>query len=213
MLTNFYVLPKDTIEMLAAKYDRSDLVQHALAELLHRRVREQQLLNKAAESLAEARVARGVLTLRWKRVGEHDLPIPSRVHDDDAGFDLSVVIPGGGTSDGRREVLQMFGTGWAVAIPVGWFGLIVPRSSVGKAGWDIESSGVIDAGYRGEVMLPLIYRGEPFNAKRVLRHGDRVAQMLLLPVPRVESEEALELPPTARGAGGFGSTGSGSTAR
>lgn len=209
MLTNFYVLPKDTIEMLAAKYDRSDLVQHALAELLHRRVREQQLLNKAAESLAEARVARGVLTLRWKRVGEHDLPIPSRVHDDDAGFDLSVVIPGGGTSDGRREVLQMFGTGWAVAIPVGWFGLIVPRSSVGKAGWDIESSGVIDAGYRGEVMLPLIYRGEPFNAKRVLRHGDRVAQMLLLPVPRVESEEVLELPPTARGAGGFGSTGSG----
>lgn len=209
MLTNFYVLPKDTIEMLAAKYDRSDLVQHALAELLHRRVREQQLLNKAAESLAEARVARGVLTLRWKRVGEHDLPIPSRVHDDDAGFDLSVVIPGGGTSDGRREVLQMFGTGWAVAIPVGWFGLIVPRSSVGKAGWDIESSGVIDAGYRGEVMLPLIYRGELFNAKRVLRHGDRVAQMLLLPVPRVESEEVLELPPTARGAGGFGSTGSG----
>lgn len=209
MLTNFYVLPKDTIEMLAAKYDRSDLVQHALAELLHRRVREQQLLNKAAESLAEARVARGVLTLRWKRVGEHDLPIPSRVHDDDAGFDLSVVIPGGGTSDGRREVLQMFGTGWAVAIPVGWFGLIVPRSSVGKAGWDIESSGVIDAGYRGEVMLPLIYRGELFSQKRVLRHGDRVAQMLLLPVPRVESEEVGELPPTARGAGGFGSTGSG----
>lgn len=223
MRSYFQVLPQDTIESIAARYDSDYLLQHALTELLHRRAREQQLLDKNAESLAVARADRGVLTLQWLRVGEHTLPLPCRAHDDDAGIDLPVIVTEENANiflrsidvcedlvDGHRAGgTIMFRSGWAVAIPVGWYGQIVVRSSAGKAGWDIESSGVIDAGYRGEIMIPLVYRGDAFSQARLVRHGDRLVQMLLLPVPRIESEEVAELLPTTRGAAGFGSSGKG----
>ena len=98
----------------------------------------------------------------------------------------------------------VFRTGWAVEIPSGYYGQIVVRSSIGKAGWDIESSGVIDASYRGEIMMPMIYRGT--GLVRV-DHGQRMAQMVILPVPRVECIEVESLSDTPRGTGGFGSTG------
>lgn len=161
-------------------------------------------------------VTRGVLQLRWKRIGEHNLSVPSRAHDGDAGLDLAVIVDENTTAVAysrslrpvpRIEVYEGrvdFRTGWAVAIPPGWFGLIVPRSSTGKAGWDIESSGVIDSGYRGEIMLPLIYRGA--ESVRV-EHGQRMAQMLILPVPRIDGIVVDELDATTRGSGGFGSSG------
>ena len=212
MIPTFRTLVVSDIHALAARHDSEENIQHALAELLHLREREQQ---------------RGVLTLRWKRCGEHDFPVPSRAHVDDAGIDLPVIVTEADTNcylrthepavrvfDGHHVLgAHVFGAGWAVAIPPGWCGLIVVRSSVGKAGWDLESSGLIDSGYHGEILLPLVYRGDTFNPRRIVRHGDRMAQMLLLPVPRVESEEVASLPATARGEGGFGSTGSGSAER
>ena len=156
------------------------------------------------------------LTLRWRRMGDHELPIPSRAHPTDAGLDLPVVVdptnyqghptPIRGRIEAHPERIIVFRTGWAVEIPPGWFGLVVVRSSIGKAGWDIESSGVIDPSYRGEIFLPLIYRGDSLSAKRFVSHGDRMAQMLILPVPEVQSVEVAELSDTPRGAGGFGST-------
>lgn len=155
--------------------------------------------------------------LQWCRVGDHALPVPARANADDAGIDLAVIIDPAGYPkhpfplDGRIGVASnttiVFSTGWRVAIPDGWCGLIVVRSSVGKAGWDIESSGLIDSGFTGEVVIPLIFRGDPLDARRYVTHGDRMAQMILLPVPRLESVEVADLGATSRGAGGFGSTG------
>ena len=155
--------------------------------------------------------------LNWCRVGEHALPVPTRANADDAGIDLAVTVDPAGYPkhplplDGRIGVAAgttiVFGTGWRVAIPSGWCGLIMVRSSVGKAGWDLESSGLIDSSYRGEIAIPLIFRGDPLDPRRYVTHGDRMAQMLLLPAPPVASVEVSELDATARGAGGFGSTG------
>lgn len=159
------------------------------------------------------------LKLRWKRIGIHNLPMPSRARDDDAGIDLSIVVtatePMARAHDAAEshrftaspDELVVFRTGWAVEIPFGWFGFIVPRSSTGKAGWDIESSGVIDPNYRGEIMIPMTFRGKATDPARRVSHGQRMAQMLILPVPRIECEEVDELSATQRGEGGFGSTG------
>lgn len=195
----------------------STIPPNAAAEIRHHREHVTRLQTRCSELTLAERAARGVLQLRWKRIGEHSLPVPSRAHDSDAGLDLAVIADLAtaekhGLSWSREplgvvvwpEATLAFRTGWAVAIPPGWFGLIVPRSSTGKAGWDIESSGVIDSGYRGEIMLPLIYRGA--ESVRV-EHGQRMAQMLILPVPRIDSIVVDELDGTARGAGGFGSSG------
>lgn len=142
--------------------------------------------------------------------------MPSRAHDGDAGFDLSVIVeqfypnhlPGPhGRIGVSANTLITFRTGWAVEIPPGWFGLIVVRSSIGKAGWDIESSGVIDSSYRGEIMIPMVFRGSQLDAKRYVSQGDRMAQLLLLPASAVDCQEVTELSTTARGNGGFGSSG------
>jgi dUTP pyrophosphatase len=157
------------------------------------------------------------LTLKWQRIGAHTLPLPSRAHPEDAGIDLPVIVDGETfaghvAAPGHRvaatpEALIVFRTGWAVEIPDGWCGLIVVRSSVGKAGWDIESSGVIDAGYAGEILLPMCFRGPSLDSKRYVEHGQRMVQMLILPVPAVESIEVAALSNSRRGQGGFGSTG------
>lgn len=157
------------------------------------------------------------LTLRWQRIGSHDLPVPSRAHADDAGLDIRVLVDPAGypchplPRQGRIGVaantLIAFGTGWAVEIPEGWFGFVVVRSSAGKAGWDIESSGVIDSGYRGQIMLPCVYRGDALDPRRYVSNGDALAQMLILPAPALKSIVVDALSPSARGQGGFGSTG------
>lgn len=195
----------------------STLPPNAAAEIRHHREHVTRLQTRCSELTIAERAARGVLQLRWKRIGEHSLPVPSRAHDGDAGLDLAVVVDrepqcaSYSLTMGPPPVITVytdsviiFRTGWAVAIPPGWFGLVVPRSSTGKAGWDIESSGVIDSGYRGEIMLPMVYRGD---GSASVEHGQRMAQMLILPVPRIDSIVVDELDATARGTGGFGSSG------
>lgn len=131
------------------------------------------------------------------------LPLPRYAHSGDAGLDLhsaqNVTI-----APGERVVV---GSGLAVAIPEGYVGLVSPRSGTAvRNGLSmVNTPGVVDSGYRGEVRLALINldREEPMHVAR----GDRVAQMVIVPVIAPEVVEADELPSSKRGEGGFGSTG------
>lgn len=132
------------------------------------------------------------------------LPLPAHHRPGDAGLDLHASTET--TIDpGAREVV---GTGLSVAIPEGWCGLTTPRSgrAVREGLSIVNSPGVIDAGYRGEVKVVLVNMDprEPV----VVRRGERIAQLLIVPVAVTEVVEADELPASDRGAGGFGSTGS-----
>jgi dUTP pyrophosphatase len=132
-----------------------------------------------------------------------DLPLPAYAHPGDAGADLcaaeDVVLPPGG----RATV----GTGLAVAVPDGHAAFVHPRSGLAaRHGITVVNApGTVDAGYRGEVRVVLLNtdRHEPFSVRR----GDRIAQLVVQPVTRVRFVDVAELPPSPRGAGGFGSTG------
>ena len=136
------------------------------------------------------------------------LPMPSRVHEGDAGVDLYSAVDVE-LAPGQRAVVP---TGIAVAIPVGMVGLVHPRSGLAaRVGLSIVNSpGTIDAGYRGEIKVTLINLdpGVPI----VVRRRDRIAQLL---VQRVELPELVEvstfdeagLAQTSRGDGGHGSSG------
>ena len=143
----------------------------------------------------------GPLTVQRLR---SDAVLPARAHDDDAGLDLVAVervelAPGGG-----RAVV---GTGIAVQVPEGWAGLVCPRSGLAaRHGIGVVNGpGVIDAGYRGEVRVVLHNTDptEPF----VVEPGDRIAQLVLVPVLLGAVQEVDELEPARRDAAGFGSTG------
>jgi dUTP pyrophosphatase len=101
------------------------------------------------------------------------------------------------------------GTGIAVAIPEGCAGLVLPRSGLAaRHGITLTNApGLIDAGYRGEVRVLLLNTdtSEPFE----VAVGDRIAQLVIVDVPEVEFTEAQELTESARGTGGFGSSGMG----
>jgi dUTP pyrophosphatase len=128
-----------------------------------------------------------------------DARIPTRAHADDAGADLYCaqdvrLAPG----EGKVVV-----TGVAVAVPPGHVGLVADRSSMAKKGLK-TAGGVIDAGYRGEIGVVLWnISKEPAE----LKAGDRVAQLLILPVAVLPMREVDDLEASQRGAGGFGSTG------
>ena len=98
-------------------------------------------------------------------------------------------------------------TGLAVAIPEGFAGLVLPRSGLAsRQGLTLANSpGLIDAGYRGEITCAVVNldRRQHVSIKR----GDRIAQLVVVPVAALEPEWAEELPPSDRGEGGFGSTG------
>lgn len=124
---------------------------------------------------------------------------PTRGSPDSAGLDLYAdadVLVSSGAS-------VMLGTGIAVEIPSDHVGLVCIRSSLGKAGVSLTNSvGVIDSDYRGEVMLSLAA-----TTGYYIRKGQRVAQLVIMPVVQVEMVEVDALSTTDRGADGFGSTG------
>jgi dUTP pyrophosphatase len=131
------------------------------------------------------------------------VPLPSYAHDGDAGADL-VTTTDVTIEPGERAIL---GTGLSVALPDGWVGLVAPRSGLAaKHGLGmVNSPGVLDSGYRGEVRVTLVNHDprEPVS----LRRGDRIAQLVIQRVARAAFTEVDELPASARGVGGFGSTG------
>lgn len=127
--------------------------------------------------------------------------IPSYAKPGDAGMDLVATSK---EFDAEKEKL-VFGTGLAVEIPEGHVGLLFPRSSIVKTLLSLANSvGVIDSGYRGEIKVIFDPGHRP---KKNYEVGDRIAQLIIMPFPRVEPVEAFDLSDTARGSGGFGSTG------
>jgi dUTP pyrophosphatase len=129
--------------------------------------------------------------------------LPSRAHPGDAGLDL-VAAEGLTLAPGERGAVP---TGWAVAVPPAHAGLVVPRSGLARRhGITVANApGLVDAGYRGELMVLLVNLGaEPHRVEP----GDRVAQLVIAPVALPDAVEADELPESdGRGTGGFGSSG------
>lgn len=136
--------------------------------------------------------------------------IPTYAKPGDAGMDLYSTEA---TYTGPQVT---YSTGLAVEIPEGYVGLLFPRSSVYKTGQSLTNSvGVIDSGYRGELMLKYT-RGQhvknPTYANlsadfKEYEPGERVGQLIVLPYPKIEFEEVDALSSTERGQGGYGSTG------
>lgn len=131
------------------------------------------------------------------------LPTPAYAHDGDAGLDLysaeSVTL--------EPFERRLVGTGIAVAIPEGFAGFVQPRSGLAiKRGLSlVNTPGLIDSHYRGEIKVIAINLdpSEPLPIER----GEKIAQLVIQPVARVSLDEVDELDTTARGEGGFGSTG------
>lgn len=149
-------------------------------------------------------MAERVKVLVWRRPEGRDLPLPRYATPGASGMDLRACLEDSLTLEpGQRAVVP---TGLHVAIPEGYEGQIRPRS-----GWAaqegvtlLNAPGTIDSDYRGEIRVVLINLG---SKPVTLRRGDRIAQLVIVPVVQAEWEEVEELPPTARGEGGFGHTG------
>ena len=144
-----------------------------------------------------------VTPLKLKKLRPHAV-LPVRATSGSAGLDLSACIDAPMTlAPGQRALIP---TGLAAAIPAGTAGMIYARSSLGvKHGIALSNGvGVIDSDYRGEISVGLCnFSSEPYT----IQPGERIAQLVLHPVLLLPVEEADSLDETARGAGGFGSTG------
>ena len=158
-----------------------------------------------------------------KRLNENAV-IPTYAKHGDAGMDLTATSK---SYDDHGNVV--YGTGLAFEIPVGYVGYVFPRSSNAKKDLILSNSvGVIDSGYRGEVifkfksrlnfptfwtLIKMIFKrprttrtNNVFPIESTYRVGDRIGQIIIMPIPQVEFNEVDELSSTDRGTGGFGST-------
>lgn len=131
--------------------------------------------------------------------------VPQYAHDTDAGLDLTAV------SAERDEYSNIvYHTGLAIEIPDGYAGFLFPRSSVSKYDLSLcNCVGVIDSAYRGEIILKFNLMNWVKDVEDICIYGvgDRVAQLIILPYPKIKLVETNELSDSDRGEGGFGSTG------
>lgn len=133
-----------------------------------------------------------------------DAVIPKYAKYGDAGVDLTAISRDADLRSyvGSQDIIT-YKTGLAIEIPEGHVGLLFPRSSIYKQDLSLTNSvGVIDSGYRGEIMLK--FRKSNYKEYEV---GDRVGQLIIVPYPQIEFEEVEELSDTERGDGGYGSSG------
>ena len=130
--------------------------------------------------------------------------IPTYAKEGDAALDLTAVTI---SKDPFRNIV--YGTGLGIEIPQGYVGLLYPRSSISKTGLVLcNSVGVIDSGYRGEIIVKYRFiRDLKIFAGNSPKVGERVGQLMIIPHPKVEFNEVSELSNSDRGQGGFGSTG------
>ena len=140
-----------------------------------------------------------ILPVRFTRPGAD---LPTRAHPTDAGLDLYAAE----TVQVAPRVVTLVPTGIAVAIPEGHVGILAARSSLAakKAMTLANGVGVIDADYRGEIKVPIIPLDGCHN---LIQAGQKIAQLIILPIALPTVEVVTELPETDRGDGGFGSSG------
>ena len=145
------------------------------------------------------------MVLKVKRLTETAI-LPTFGDPDAAGCDLYADLNGENSIIVRPESLVAISTGIACEFPEGYFGMVVPRSSVGtKRGLVLANTvGIIDNSYRGDIMM--IFRNASDDTQEI-HHGERLAQMILLPYVKYSIEDTDTLSETERGEGGFGSTG------
>ena len=134
---------------------------------------------------------------------EIETPVLKYSKQGDAGIDLTA------TSKWYDEQGNVcYGTNRAFEIPQGYVGLLFPRSS--NANIDLllsNSVGVLDSGYRGEVMFKFKYNSSLEDRMKSYQVGDRIGQLIIIPYPTIEFVESEELSESERGSGGYGSTG------
>lgn len=138
------------------------------------------------------------LQIKFKKMNSNAV-IPKQGTAGAAGFDLTAVSLEG------TEMTLKYDTGIAVEIPPGYVGLVFPRSSMCKTGLSLANGvGVIDQDFRGSISF-VFYK----NMQCIVPYfpGDRIGQLVIVPIPEVEFVEVEELSETERGAGGYGSTG------
>jgi len=143
------------------------------------------------------------MIVNYKKLSSNATP-PFRATENSAGADLFAHLESDITiKSGERRLVP---TGIAIEVPMGYGGFVFPRSSVStKHGISLANCvGVIDADYRGEVMVSLINHGD---AAYTVKNGNRIAQLVIMPVEAAVFDEKSQLSDTVRGAGGFGSTG------
>jgi dUTP pyrophosphatase len=139
------------------------------------------------------------MKVRIKRLNSNAV-IPKYAKAGDAAIDLTI------TSVVDEPFQVTYGFGWALEIPEGYVGLVFPRSSVKNTELVLSNSvGVIDSGYRGEIMA--VFKKLAGSVSKKYYIGDRAAQLIIVPYPQIEFQITDELSETERGAGGFGSTG------
>jgi dUTP pyrophosphatase len=134
---------------------------------------------------------------------DEGVPLPAYAHPGDAGADLVTTVD---LTLGPGE-RAMVGTGIAVALPDGYAGFVHPRSGLAhRVGVSIVNTpGTIDAGYRGEITVVLV--NHDLRDAVEFRRGDRIAQLVVQKVEHAQFAEVAQLPDSARGTGGYGSTG------
>ena len=131
-----------------------------------------------------------------------NVPDPVRAHSADAGLDL--YVPEGQGCTVRQGAVHMIDLGIRVAIPDGYCGQLALRSSAGAKGLTIpHGAGIIDSGYRGNLKVSLSALADPV----LIAAGERICQLIILPLPHVDAEAGVVDDRTDRGNGGFGSTG------
>lgn len=156
---------------------------------------------------AKAKSAQANIKVKVKRLPHAEgLPLPAYQTPQSAGMDLLAAVPEGKGVKLKPLARALIPTGLAIELPAGTEAQVRPRSGLAiKNGITVlNSPGTVDADYRGEVSVILINLG---NAPVTISRGDRIAQMIIAPVVQAALSEQKDLSQTARGAGGFGSTG------
>lgn len=130
---------------------------------------------------------------------------PVKAHKTDAGFDLTATKITTEVGEDAKLVI-VYHTDVALEIPEGYVGLVFPRSSIFKKSLTLTNSvGVIDSNYRGEIMCK--FKTNTDVVPSVYKEGERFAQLIIIPYPEIQFEEAESLSESERGEGGYGSTG------
>lgn len=155
---------------------------------------------KLAKIVAEQKLLEPKITMKIRFKKCHPAAVmPKRATTGAAGFDLTAV------SENWKDGCVIYDTGIAVEIPAGYVGLLLQRSSVYKTGLSLcNAVGVCDADFRGSISFVFRIGYGPSQPYKI---GERIGQIVFVPIPDVELVEASELSETERGTGGYGSTG------